>query len=201
FYLLFISLDLHSETLYTKTLKLINYIASENFHKLRETTTDFERIDSIFGYALTICNNDYSDALKICAIGTIPYTEFQVITPILKFKFDVFIFKEIDKYLHMSMVNNLPEKFFDDSPNSIDSDKDKLPHFFGSAYLSYNINKSFSLFVGSLVERLEAKFKIDSKIDERDLRMNYIGAEFGELLEKELIYPSIILSKNKKLTQ
>jgi len=74
-------------------------------------------------------------------------------------------------------------------------DKDKLAHFFGSAFLSYSSNY-FDLgnAIGYLVEVFEESFKVQSSIDERDLITNKLGNLFGTVLKQNKnILPSQII--------
>ena len=61
-------------------------------------------------------------------------------------------------------------------------DKDKLAHFFGSAFLSYE-STIFDLgkLIGYFVEAFEESFKVQSTVDLRDLDVNEYGRLFGTL--------------------
>ena len=53
---------------------------------------------------------------------------------------------------------NLPKNLFYDTPNTEMGDKDKLPHFFGTAFLSYEI----SIFNISIWIRIDEKLTSSS---------------------------------------
>jgi len=86
-----------------------------------------------------------------------------------------------------------------DSPLTDYGDKDKLTHFFGSGFLSYSIPIfDFANGFGYFVESFEEDFKVQSKIDSRDLEVNVNGALFGKMLlnNKNLLPSDIILFRS-----
>jgi hypothetical protein len=89
-------------------------------------------------------------------------------------------------------VSHLPSKIFFDSPEGFFGDKDKLPHFFGNAFLSYNIALfNLSKFLSILVELFEESFKVDGSVSTRDLLIGNLGELFGrELSDKGKRMPS-----------
>jgi hypothetical protein len=83
---------------------------------------------------------------------------------------------------------------FFDTPQNNYGDKDKLAHFFGSAFLSYESN-IFDLgkLIGYFVEAFEESFKVQSSVDLRDLDVNDYGRLFGTWLkESNKLLPSQI---------
>ncbi len=77
----------------------------------------------------------------------------------------------------------LPRYLFFDSPETEHGDVDKQAHFYGSAFISYSIT-IFDLgnLIGYFVEAFEEDFKVQSRIDTRDLDVNLYGKIFGESL-------------------
>jgi hypothetical protein len=98
--------------------------------------------------------------------------------------------------LFKSRINNLPVRVYPDSPNDAHGDKDKLQHFFGSAYLAYaSESPEFARSTGNVVEWGEAQFVVGGADDPRDRRANKQGARFGhDLLSVKTLLPSDYLS-------
>ncbi len=193
--------------------KVIEYIASEEFDKSLQSHSPHLIVDSIFKYALSLADGDIADALLFCSVGTIPYTDFEMKFPLIGFPIKVFIFNIVDRDMFEKMIQHLPAKLFSDSPEGKFGDKDKLTHFFSSAFWAYTFNGNVSNALGYFVENFEEGFKVQSKIDERDLMFNKLGIEFGLQLreyvpsqrdsfgagKEKFLFPSDILSKIKNL--
>lgn len=179
--------------------KVNDYIAL-NLKQDKDRELTLAQIDSIFHFALSIADNNIGDALLFCSVGTMTYPVFRIRIPLINISIKLPIFTKIDKNLFNEKIKRLPSNLFEDSPNTEFSDKDKLVHFFSTAYLSYVFGDTFSVESGKFVEEFEEIFKIDGKIDERDLKINQLGAEFGKQLHYKIIYPSIILVKEKSLS-
>ena len=79
---------------------------------------------------------------------------------------------------------HLPRNLYFDTPDTKFGDKDKLAHFFGSAFLAYN-SSIFDLgdLIGYFVEVFEEEFKVQSVIDSRDMMTNKLGYIFGTFLK------------------
>lgn len=170
------------------------YIASNHLLEIRKTYGDLASVDSIYLKALEINNNDYSETLLSLMFATVPYREVPIKLPL----FNVIINYPLisaDENIFNKKNENLPRYFFIDTPENDYGDLDKLAHFFGSAFLSYESN-IFDLgeLIGYFVEAFEESFKVQSNIDYRDIDVNYYGRLFGKLLKKDkTILPSQIL--------
>jgi hypothetical protein len=162
--------------------------------------TNLAYVDSIFFYALAIADSNIGDALLFCSIGTMTYRTFKMKIPFINLTIPFSVFTQVNTDLLNYKVRNLPSNLFEDSPQSDFGDKDKVVHFFSTAYLSYTFGKVFSEYIGNFVENFEKSFKIDGKVDERDLKINQLGALFGQMLRCKIIAPSIILAKEKSLS-
>lgn len=185
--------------IFVESGKVMEYIASNQFSNISENN-ELAKIDSIFSFALLQADSNISDALLFAAIGTIPYVKFPVEIPIFNIRIRFLIFNKIDYLIFNKKMKNLPAKLFEDSPIGEFGDKDKLTHFFISAFLAYSLTEKISLGLGKFVEAFENDFKVDGKEDERDLKMNYLGVEFGNRLKDKLIFPSEIITKYKTLS-
>jgi hypothetical protein len=144
--------------------------------------------------ALSLNNYDYSETLLALCFATIPYREVPIRIPLLNLIVNYPLLSAQDSVYQMKN-ENLPKNIFFDSPQDNYGDKDKLAHFFGSAFLSYN-SLFFDLgnLFGYFVEAFEEDFKVQSSIDERDLITNNLGFIFGSLLKSnKKILPSSLL--------
>jgi hypothetical protein len=170
------------------------YIASGYFKEISASVNDLALIDSIYLKALSLNNYDYSETLLALCFATIPYREVPIRIPLLNLIVNYPLLSAPDSVYQMKN-ENLPMNIFFDSPQDNYGDKDKLAHFFGSAFLSYN-SLFFDLgnLFGYFVEAFEEDFKVQSSIDERDLITNNLGFIFGSLLKSnKKILPSSIL--------
>ncbi len=179
----------------SKTVNYISgYIASENFIRLKNEVGDLAATDSIYFAAIKFTEYNYDDALLSLMLATVPYREVPIQIPLLKIIVG-YPLVSADEQTFLEKNNNLPAQLFLDSPQDNFGDKDKLAHFFGSAFLSYESN-IFDLgkLIGYFVEAFEESFKVQSSIDPRDLDVNYYGRLFGLILkEDKSVRPSQIL--------
>lgn len=167
------------------------YISSFEYRDLLRNSGENAAIDSIFSRAFVLCDEDYQNTLLCLTFACLPYNKFSVVIPFLKVKFTVPVYSA-DSLLFETKNKYLPNAMFFDSPNDFYGDKDKLAHFFGSAFLSYSLHSKFiSTYLGYCIEMFEEVFKLDSKADMRDIRTNSLGNLFGRNLRKgESLNPS-----------
>lgn len=165
--------------------QISDYIASDNFLKLKGNINDLSATDSIFVKALVFCDGDIGDALLALMFATVPYREVPIELPLLS-SIVYFPLTSADEETFLKKNENLPKYLFFDSPQNNYGDKDKLAHFFGSAFLSYESN-IFDLgkLIGYFVEAFEESFKVQSSADLRDLDVNDFGRLFGESLKED----------------
>jgi hypothetical protein len=177
-----------------KTVNHISqYIASENFFNLKKEIGDVSAVDSIYSTALQFTDQNIAEALLGLMLATVPYREVPVQVPLLSFIL-YYPLTSADSETFLTKNENLPKNLFFDSPQNNFGDKDKLAHFFGSAFLSYE-SKFFDLgkLIGYFVEAFEESFKVQSSVDLRDLDVNEYGRFYGELLkENDNLLPSQI---------
>lgn len=196
FVLLFSAAYLHPQQ--SKLSKSVNniseFIASGEYLILKEKSGELSTVDSIYSEALKLNDNDHSEALLSLTFATVPYNEVAIQIPIIKSILTFPLISASDSIFELKNAN-LPRYIFFDSPMDNYGDKDKLAHFFGSAFLSYSSN-FFDLgnAIGYFVEVFEESFKVQSSIDEKDLITNKLGNMFGTLLKKNKnILPSQII--------
>lgn len=169
------------------------FIASEKFNEIKKSSNDLTATDSIYSEAVHYCNNNISEALLSLMLATVPYRKVAVQIPILNLSVN-YPLTSSDLNIFLKKNENLPRYLFFDSPRNSYGDKDKLAHFFGSAFLSYESN-IFDLgkLIGYFVEAFEESFKVQSTVDIRDLDVNEYGRLFGTLLkENKGLLPSQI---------
>lgn len=173
---------------------LSDYISANEFVILKKDLGDLSAIDSIYAEAISQTNYDYAEALLALTFATVPYREVPIQIPVLKSILNYPLISASDSIFNLKN-RNLPKYVFFDSPSNDYGDKDKLAHFYGSAWISYSSN-IFDLgnLIGYFVEVFEESFKVQSSVDERDLLTNQLGNAFGALLKKNKnILPSQII--------
>jgi hypothetical protein len=161
-----------------------SYIASDHFADLKNDIGDVSAADSIFVEAINFTHGNISEALLALMLATVPYREVPVQIPLINSILN-YPLTSADEETFLKKNNNLPRYLFFDTPKNNYGDKDKLAHFFGSAFLSYESN-FFDLgkLIGYFVEAFEESFKVQSSVDIRDLDVNDYGRMFGDLLKK-----------------
>jgi hypothetical protein len=173
---------------------LSDFIASDYFIELKETNSDLALVDSIYLRAITFTEKDYSEALLALTFATIPYKKVPILIPVIK-EIIYYPLTAADDSTFKLKNKNLPRYLFYDSPKTDYGDVDKLAHFFGNAFIGYSENIfDLSSLIGYFVESFEESFKVQSKVDYRDLDVNWYGDQFGKLLqENEKLLPSQIM--------
>jgi len=198
--LIFISLNSFSQqSNLSKTVNYISsYIASDHFSNLKNNIGDVAATDSIFSEAIRFTEYDYGDALIALMLATVPYNEVPIQIPIIN-SIVYYPLSSADEETFLKKNENLPRYLFFDSPQNNYGDKDKLAHFFGSAFLSYESNIfDIGKLIGYFVEAFEESFKVQSTVDLRDLDVNEYGRLFGDLLKenKDLLPSQIFLLRS-----
>ena len=170
------------------TYRMRDFISSEYFSELKKNKGDMKAIDEIYNYAFWVTDGDIPQALFISAFSTLPYKSTPAKLPLIKLDI-MFYFSLESESNFKKRFNNLPSHFLSDSPENPFGDKDKLPHYFGSAYLSYITNlKSVPKYVGYMIEVGEAFFNLEGYFDERDVKVNLMGADYGLALLQDYSY-------------
>lgn len=176
---------------------LSKYIASERFSEIRNNDGDISAVDSLYLEAVKFYENDFSEALLALVFTTVPEKQVPIRIPFIGIKINYPLISADDS-TYLRKNENLPCYLFQDTPKKKEGDKDKLAHFFGSAFLSYNTNIfDFTLAIGYFVEAFEESFKVESKMDYRDMKTNELGKNFGNMLKKDKsILPSYFMGRN-----
>jgi hypothetical protein len=183
------------------TWRLKRYLRSEKFIFIKEKLGDTRAVDDIYHRALEISRNDLSEALFISFLATMDHREVGMKLPIVKLPFYFPLTSESEEEFKYRVVN-LPRHFYIDSPPGEYGDRDKLQHFFGSAFLAYSFrSRALARLAGNFVEWGEEEFIIGGLSDPRDLRADAQGEEFGIALgDDPRTLPSTFLQVQLVLT-
>lgn len=161
---------------------LRNIIAAMPALHPRERDTDLDRLDAIYRRAVHLAEGDAFLALFALGFATLPYHTFPARIPLLDLGVMVPVSTESAEAYARRMAA-LPGILLPDSPPQLD--RDKLPHFFGSAWLQVALrDEEITVFAGELLELGEELFKLEGFRDERDLLVNHLGARFGRALQR-----------------
>lgn len=173
---------------------LRDYIRSEEFRALRQEQGDLHAVDAIFTEALRLSWNNTYEALFLSLIVTMDHRRFGVRLPLLGPLLWVPLTAEFpDEFA--ARVDALPRKLYDDTPAGPIGDRDKLQHFFGSALITFTFeSREAAERIGAFIEWGEDVVIVDGALDERDIRANRQGQQFGlGLLNNPSVKPSAYL--------
>lgn len=172
------------------TREIRKYVRDERFGILLKRCGDMRAIDAIYQKALRITDYNIGRALFLSMMGTLEHRNLDFKTPVFGVISLPLTFEEDS--LFKARMANLPSKIYRDTPEGAFGDKDKLQHFFASAYLAYaSESAEFARASGNLVEWGEAKFIVGGADDPRDKRANRQGEQFGyDLLSVKNLLPS-----------
>ncbi len=177
---------------------LKRYIRDPRFVQLRRIAGDTIAVNMIFMRALEIADEDISLALLIAALATFDHFRLGIRTVIFGTIYLPLTLESDSAY--RARYAHLPRRILPDSLGGRKNDKDKLQHFFGSAYLTYVSNsKAMARSFGDFIEWGEPRFIVGGDFDERDKYANRLGQEFGmRLLDGEDVLPSDVLWGQRK---
>lgn len=175
---------------------LSRFIASDYFQSLSGSSGSLQLTDTLYQHALKLCGGDMPQALLSLTFATVPYKYVPVVLPLIRLKINVPFYAPGDSIFRLKN-RHLPRDLFYNSPADSGGDRDKLAHFFGSAYLAYSsVIFDFTKIIGIFVEEFEEKFYIQSSADPRDLAADELGEIFGKTLKKnkEVLPSEVLLS-------
>lgn len=170
---------------------LKRYLRDVRFYELRKQYDDTLAVDAIFDRSVLIAEGNIPHALLISTLAVMDHHILGLKIPIIGSIYFPLTF-ENDSLFRLRRTH-LPKRLLSDNLRSVD--KDKLQHFFGSAYLAYVTNSNIiSRWIGDLFEIGEDRFVLGGRSDLRDKLANEKGREFGlRLLRDEDILPSDVL--------
>ncbi len=181
-----------SHTFEDGVIYLSNYISSDYFRNNKDK--DIYLVDTLYLQAKRFYNGNISEALLALTFATLPFNKMPITIPFLNLKLNLKL-PSVKQDIFLKKKKNLPGIIYFDSPKIGGQDKDKVAHFFGNAFLKYNVQIiNLSKFLGIFVEMFELTFKVSGGVDFRDLTTNYIGEFFGfSLRNKKDLKPSDFL--------
>jgi hypothetical protein len=170
--------------------ELKSYIRSTLFRRFRRSFGDRKAVDAIYVRAMTLTNNNTALALLLSAFACFDQQDVGIRNPVFNLVFPL----ADESYEDFSArVKNLPSRLYADTPH--EGDRDKLQHFFGSAFLTYiSESRASADRIGEFIEEGENAFIIGGVEDNRDRRANRQGQLFATaLFDNNLQYPSAFL--------
>ncbi len=160
-------------------IEINRFLTSAKFYKIRLQNGELAAIDTLYVSALKFLKYDYSEALLSLTFALLPFEEMKL------HDFFALHLPRVEQPLFEKRLESLPSNFLPDSPGNRIGDTDKLSHFFGNSFVSYNlIFFDIANFLGIFVESFELNFKVEGAFDERDLAVNRLGIIFGKALKK-----------------
>jgi len=172
--------------------RLKEYILSEEFQRFRQMHGDVLAVDAVFDRAVRLSwNNDY-EALFISLFATMDHRNFGVRFPFLGALLWLPLTSEFQDEFE-ARISALPKALYPDTPSGPAGDRDKLQHFFGSAFFTFLLESAQAADrLGSFVELGEEMFIVGGVNDARDVRSNRQGEQFGlALLRDRTVRPSV----------
>ena len=178
--------------------RLKDFVCSEEFLKFRRTYGDVRSVDAIFDHAMRLSWNNTYEALLLSFLATMEHRNFGVRLPLLGPLLWVPLTSEFPEDFQIR-VRCLPTRLYPDTPPGAAGDRDKLQHFFGSAFLTYTTESNDAAQrVGLFVEWGEEEFVVDGALDQRDIRANMEGQNFAScLLKDDSTLPSRFLKQEE----
>ncbi|MBU1098897.1 MAG: hypothetical protein KKA84_00725 [Bacteroidetes bacterium] len=120
----------------------------------------------------------------LLTFATLPYNKVPLKFPILNFPYTIPLPSPNEKFF-IERRRHIPGIFLFESSERV-MDRDKIPHFFGNAFIAYNSTLfNFSKFLGILIELFEETLISGNELDLRDLMLNGLGAMFGYSLKND----------------
>jgi hypothetical protein len=178
-------------------IELKSYIRSSEFSDFKKREGDLAAVDEIYFHAIELTRGNTGIALLICTIATFDHFTVDLRVPILQIKIPL---TNETKEEFEKRLNSLPSKLYNNSPKGY-GDRDKLQHFFGSAFLTYTFeNKSAADRYSEFVEVFEDNYIYSVGYDKRDIAANKDGQMFGFRLSKfpDTKPSDILLNKSAK---
>ena len=159
--------------------QLKDYVCSDEFAVFRRRHGDVISVDAIFHEAMRLSWNNVYEALLISLLVSLEHRRVEFRVPLIGLVIPLPLTPEFEDEFNRR-VECLPSKLFPDSPRTPFGDKDKLQHFFGSAFVTYVAESGEGADrLGTFVELGESRYVVGEVIDTRDIRTNRNGQQFG----------------------
>lgn len=145
-------------------------ILSPDYDSLRTFANDRETLDALYQYALYTSHGDEESATFAMLVAV-----FEHRTIPMKMGVEIPLSFENEEAF-TRRVERLPRHIYNDSTD----DRDKLQHFFSSAYIKRTLGMSWLVnLLGEVVEILEEKLVTGGANDRRDIVANRDGVRFA----------------------
>jgi hypothetical protein len=182
--------DLFTPQLVKDTRRIRNYVRDPRFAELLKVCGDWRAADAIYMKSLVISEYSIGRALFLSMMATLEHQQVEVDMPVVGSMTMPLTFEPDSQFA--SRLRNLPTRIYSDTPAAPDGDRDKLQHFFGSAYLAHaSESPEIARSTGNVIEWGEAKYVVGGVSDPRDKRANKQGETFGhDLLFVRNLLPS-----------
>jgi len=159
--------------------RLREYVRSAELSRTRASYGDLYAVDCVFDRAMRLSWNNVYEALVVSAFALMDHHRVGVRIPLLGAVLWFPLSSEFEEDFR-ARVDSLPSHLYPDTPPGRGGDRDKLQHFFGSAFLTAMTESPegadrFGLFI----EWGEELFIVGGVNDERDVRANREGQRFG----------------------
>lgn len=167
---------------------LREYVKSDEFAEFRRTSGDRRAVDRIFREALHLSWGNRGEALLLSMLATFDHRIIGV-----RLMFGAVLWLPLTGEFPEDFnrrVSALPRILYPDTPP--EGDRDKLQHFFGSAWLTIALGSdSTADTIGEFIEDGEELAIVGGVRDPRDLRANRDGQRFALALDNDLsVLPS-----------
>jgi hypothetical protein len=158
---------------------LREYVRSGELAAARRAYGDLYAVDCVFDRAMRLCWNNVYESLLVSTFALMDHRRFGVRLPLPGPVLWFPLTSEFERDFR-ARVDSLPSHLYRDTPPGREGDRDKLQHFFGSAFLTAMTESPeeadrFGLFV----EWGEDLFIVGGVSDERDVRANRQGERFA----------------------
>ncbi len=182
--------DLFTPEMIRDTRRIRAYVRDERFGILLRLCGDMRAVDALYQKALKITRYNIPRALFLSMMATLEHRNVDVKLPVLGAVGLPLTFEEDS--LFAARRRSLPSRLYPDTPEGGQGDKDKLQHFFASAYIAYvTESRDVARASGNFVEWGEAQFIVGGVDDPRDARANKQGERFGhDLITVTNLLPS-----------
>src|SRR5258707_9265727 len=154
-------------------IEMRSFIRSRTFTKIRDAFVDHPAVDAIFIRAMQMTNNNTAIALLLAALASFDHRLIGLKVPVFRLFFPLSGESEEDFTLRL---RHLPCRLYPDGPAGAEGDRDKLQHFFGSAFLTFVFeSRQSGENFGEFIEHGEDAFIVGGVMDDRDRRSNHEG--------------------------
>jgi len=174
---------------------LRDYVRSDALAAERAAHGDLYAVDCVFDRAMRLCWNNVYEALLVSAFALMDHERFGVRLPVLGLVLWFPLTSEFGDAFR-ARLDQLPSRLYADTPPGGEGDRDKLQHFFGSAFLTaISESAEGADRFGLLIEQEEELIIVGGVNDQRDVRANRQGQRFAlRLLSDPETRPSLFIT-------